>query len=276
MKISKLGKLPYFPFYPKDFLMSEKVMAMNFAERGQYITLLCWDWNNNGVAEELFNNTTESKLVRSCFEKQGDRLFNDRLNFEREKIQEFCEKQSEKGRASGKARLLKGKSAEPRLNRGSFPVEPKVNHTNSNSNTNTNSNTKEEKDLKETDIVRFQNIFDYWNEQSAVVKHRNFTGTIRGRITSAINGRITEGYTEQDILDAIKNYNEVLNNEGQFFKHKWALDIFLTRSGGFPNFTNEADPKNNWLKDKPENKNKETGETDNYQDLSNWKGGEFG
>jgi len=39
-----MGKLPYFPFYPDDYLSSTKVMGMTFAQRGIYFHLLCYSW----------------------------------------------------------------------------------------------------------------------------------------------------------------------------------------------------------------------------------------
>lgn len=156
MKIKKNYNLPYMPFYPKDFMMSEKVMAMSMKERGEYITLLCWDWNNDGIDPLLFNATTDSELVKSCFEKIGERMFNNRLNFEKKKIYKYCESQSEKGRLSGISRSTKGKNDEPRLNRGSVSVEPKLNQTNIN--LNIKSNTKEIKafkDLKDSKNLLF-------------------------------------------------------------------------------------------------------------------------
>jgi uncharacterized protein YdaU (DUF1376 family) len=38
------GKLPWFPFFPKDWLTDDKVMAMNRAQRGSYWDLLCHAW----------------------------------------------------------------------------------------------------------------------------------------------------------------------------------------------------------------------------------------
>jgi uncharacterized protein YdaU (DUF1376 family) len=43
------GKLPYLPFYPRDFLLDPIVEAMNMTEVGCYITLLCKAWEQRPV-----------------------------------------------------------------------------------------------------------------------------------------------------------------------------------------------------------------------------------
>ena len=41
-----MGKMPWFPFYSKDWLSSLTVQVMSFEERGIYITLLCQQWDS--------------------------------------------------------------------------------------------------------------------------------------------------------------------------------------------------------------------------------------
>jgi uncharacterized protein YdaU (DUF1376 family) len=47
--MSSSSKLPWFPFYPKDFLCDEKVMQMSAMECGAYIRLLCIAWNSQPI-----------------------------------------------------------------------------------------------------------------------------------------------------------------------------------------------------------------------------------
>jgi len=47
-----INKPPAFQFYPKDFLMDDKVIVMNLEEIGAYIKLLCLCWNNNGLTKD--------------------------------------------------------------------------------------------------------------------------------------------------------------------------------------------------------------------------------
>jgi uncharacterized protein YdaU (DUF1376 family) len=42
--------IPYFAFYPKDFIGDSKVQLMNAMERGAYISLLCVAWNERPSA----------------------------------------------------------------------------------------------------------------------------------------------------------------------------------------------------------------------------------
>jgi len=104
------------------------------------------------------------------------------------------------------------------------------------------------KDLK--DIVLYQNIFDYWNTKTNVIKHRAFVNPLKDKLIRLINSRIKEEFTEQDICDAINNYDKVLGGPEFFFNYKWNLELFLKQSNAFPNFVNDADPLNNYLADK--------------------------
>jgi len=45
--MSSNGKLPWFPFYPRDFILDNKVMAMTPSEVGCYFKLLCIAWNED-------------------------------------------------------------------------------------------------------------------------------------------------------------------------------------------------------------------------------------
>ena len=55
-------------------------------------------------------------------------------------------------------------------------------------------------------------------------------------------------YSEEDICCAIDNYSKVLDNDNQFFKHFWTLDIFIKQDNALPVFLDEAKPLENWMK----------------------------
>jgi len=150
-------KSPAFQFYPKDFIMDDKVAVMNMEARGVYITLLCYCWNNNGLPndqEELKemcghpkNWDKTWKKVGKCFYvkggsnktkdgsiteyQSGGKLFNKRLDKEREKQQFWRRKSKEGGIKSGKTRRNKAKTkgGSNKTKGGSRVVEPKGNHS---------------------------------------------------------------------------------------------------------------------------------------------------
>ena len=46
-------KYPSFQFYPNDFMMDSKVVAMPTLACGMYIKLLCYDWMNDGILNDI-------------------------------------------------------------------------------------------------------------------------------------------------------------------------------------------------------------------------------
>ena len=46
-----MAKLPWFKFYPRDFLMDEKVQLMSNLQVGIYIKLLCHQWEEGSIPE---------------------------------------------------------------------------------------------------------------------------------------------------------------------------------------------------------------------------------
>lgn len=101
-----------------DFMSSRRVMAMNTPERGAYLQLLFWAWDDpwcslptsENELKQLAGWTTESwgsfKRIRACFTKhptQAGRLHNARLYEE----WRYTEEKSEAAKASAKARWQK-------------------------------------------------------------------------------------------------------------------------------------------------------------------------
>jgi len=138
------GKAPAFQFYPKDFLTDELVISMSNEEVGVYIKMLCADWLNDGLPGDparlcrMFQ-CDEHTLNICCesFTERDGRLFNNRLNREREKQLDRREQMSAAGRASAKARRSKAlddpTSVEHTLNIRSTSVEHKGNSSSSSS-----------------------------------------------------------------------------------------------------------------------------------------------
>lgn len=116
--------LPYFPFYPHDFMLDENVFGMSDAGRGIYISMLCHQWEHGSVpANPTFiarlSNSTEERVREElagalglCWLEDAEnpgRLVNPRLLTEMakalERNEELREKRSRAGRASAAKRV---------------------------------------------------------------------------------------------------------------------------------------------------------------------------
>ena len=128
-------KSPAFQFYPDDFLGSGKVGTMTTDEVGAYTLLLCLEWNETGFVfdeEELARWCRMSRAkfrkawsrVSRCFEERDGRMYNPRLQKEREKQAEWREKSAKGGRASAQAKAKGGARVvqPPLVPNGNTPV----------------------------------------------------------------------------------------------------------------------------------------------------------
>jgi uncharacterized phage protein (TIGR02220 family) len=99
-------KDPAFPFYANDFLSACQIMTHE--ERGQYITLLSFQWVHNGIPKKRVGFLVGcswddvSDLLRSKFVDDGETLKNQRLEDERAKRAAFKAKQSLNGSKGGR------------------------------------------------------------------------------------------------------------------------------------------------------------------------------
>jgi len=105
------------------------------------------------------------------------------------------------------------------------------------------------KPLKKEESI-YSRIFRHWNSKPALTAHRGLNGNVRERVVRAVNGRLREGYSEEDIVRAIDSYDFVVASDGHFFSYKWTLWDFLRR--GFHKFTPEAGPETNFLRRREE------------------------
>lgn len=110
---------PAFDLYPNDFLGSFKVSRMDGTEIGVYFMLLLLDWQENGfeferqgladwcrIRPQVFDRCW--KKVSKCFTIREGRMYNPRLEIERQKKREWRRKSREGGKASGQARFNGG------------------------------------------------------------------------------------------------------------------------------------------------------------------------
>jgi uncharacterized protein YdaU (DUF1376 family) len=112
------NKAPAFQFYPKDFLSDGNVSGMALAERGAYITLLCFCWTDGSLPTDVGRLATMCgaplkaftatwPAVRACFHEQDGRYVNPRLDLERQKQAEHRGQQSQRGAKGADGRWRK-------------------------------------------------------------------------------------------------------------------------------------------------------------------------
>jgi uncharacterized protein YdaU (DUF1376 family) len=109
------GRAPAFQFYPNDFLADANVAVMSMQERGVYITLICFCWQQGslpcaserlaalcGVPVATFRKFWPA--IEPCFKRHanGDRFVHPRLEKERKKQRDYRKKQAENGRLGGR------------------------------------------------------------------------------------------------------------------------------------------------------------------------------
>jgi uncharacterized protein YdaU (DUF1376 family) len=135
----KTRKAPAFQFYADDFLAG--TLEMSQEEVGQYIRLLCHQWNRGSIPVET---EKQQRLTGGCvsvdvlvkFRLCEDGLLrNERLETVRSEKDRYLQQQSQKGRKSAELRKLASTTVQPdtqpESNSGSTTVEirlqPKVN-----------------------------------------------------------------------------------------------------------------------------------------------------
>lgn len=310
---TKQNKPPAFQFYPKDWLTDEKVIMMSKEERGDYIDLLCMDWLNEGLDIKMLAKSSD--LVRSCFEQRGERVFNKRLDKERKRYKEFSEKKRLAGIQSGKAR------SEAKKNSNTCSTHAEQNTNSSSSSSSSFKNVTKEKDLglsplsssttennelpeippppppeppkakpkknKNNETCEqgsiYKNVFDHWMKQPGLMRHRECRGSLLSALKEHINARMKEGYSEQDFIEAITNYNAIIQSADHIFTHQWSIPIFFERKNGFPRFLNENNPykvfRNKQILSKAEQRKEDAlnliGRLQQQQELKNSDGDDY-
>ena len=91
-----MSKPIWFPFYPADFLTSNRVALMTTEEIGGYTLLLCYAWQDPNCTlpaddesiRKLSRLTGSLEAVKSCFIQKRGRLLNERLYKEWIKVKE--------------------------------------------------------------------------------------------------------------------------------------------------------------------------------------------
>jgi len=193
-----MNRPPAFQFYPKDFLMDDKVIVMNLEEIGAYIKLLCLCWNNNGLTKdqkELKNmcgnpNNWDAIWVRvgKCFYEKKGKFYNKRLEKELKKQKAWKKKSQLGGIKSG---ISRRGMVEPKVKGGSTKPKPPLNSSSSSSSSITIKNKEKNKPI----VLQ---IITHLNEKAKT----NYSPKTK-ITTEYINGRIADGFKLDDFLYVI-------------------------------------------------------------------------
>lgn len=121
-----MKSLPYFPFYPGEWLRSPTVLGMSLLEQGAYLRLLCVQWEDGYVDPEdvaLILGLDDAAVIEMLSRRPWKRAFpkcedgmlrNPRLAIDRE----AAEQKVEGARNSAKARWKKHKEqGQPKIKR---------------------------------------------------------------------------------------------------------------------------------------------------------------
>lgn len=127
-------------FYTSDFLTG--VIDMTMEERGQYITLLCYQHQKGHIKEEtirLLVGSCSVNVLKHFNKDENGNYYNERMDLEKEKRHVFTESRRENGKKGGRPKKQDDKpSGKPKEN---LVDNHKDNHMgNDNDNDNINSN----------------------------------------------------------------------------------------------------------------------------------------
>lgn len=90
-------------------------------------------------------------------------------------------------------------------------------------------------------------IFEYWKSKGIVI-HKS----LNAKMESHINARLQD-YEVSDLLKAIDNYEEVLNNNLYYWTHRWTLQDFM-KPNNMVRFLDSSKPFETFLANKREKK----------------------
>lgn len=97
-------------FYTSDFLTG--VIDMTMEERGQYITLLCYQHQKGHIKEEtirLLVGYPSDMVMKHFIKDEEEKFYNRRMDLEKEKREHFVESRRENGIKGGRPNIQKEK-----------------------------------------------------------------------------------------------------------------------------------------------------------------------
>ena len=182
-------------FYTSDFLTG--VMDMTMEERGQYITLLCYQHQKGHIKEEtirlLVGNVSVNVLNHFKIDNEG-KYYNNRMDIEKEKRHLFTESRRNNGKKGGRPK----KNEE--IHKDNLVVIHMVNHM-GNDNENENINKNDNKDI----YSYYESIF---GRTLNSIEYETMTKWLEDKTEEQIKKAIDE--TAMSNIDNIKYVNKVL------------------------------------------------------------------
>lgn len=228
---------PSFQFYPNDFLGSSRTMVMGPAEVGAFCLLLMIEWNEKdcGLPTDATLLARLSRLgedwqkygphLREMFFEFEGRMFNRRLLHERRKQIEKREQRVVAAHASVASRktnkLQKSTSADAPLNERSPSAKAQLT-------------------AAKAEIGR--RVWDMWQSRKATTTHRAFTRDMAKNVALWL-----DDYSEGELVQAVKNYDEVLGGSEYWWTYSFTFEDFFRRGSiqkpsPFKKFLTEAKP----------------------------------
>ena len=181
-------------FYTSDFLTG--VIDMTMEERGQYITLLCYQHQKGHMKEEtirLLVGSVSDNVLSHFIKDENNLFFNKRMDEEKEKRNKFTESRRNNGLKGGRPLKDKKPSAKPL----GYAKNNLMGNENENENINDNIN----------------EIINYLNYKINSNYKTNSKNT-----KSHISARLKEGYTFEDFKKVIDiKYADWHNTEYEKF-----------------------------------------------------------
>jgi len=198
-----IEKMPYFPFYPKDWF-DVKVQRMSFEAQGIYLKILCFMWKDSknqssissdpkflskalGINIKKYNKIIEEIQHKNdpIFSEKNEKYYSLRLAKERRKYLKWKRQCSEAGKRGAKERWRRYNEANEVAN-----VSLIAKYSNSISTSTSLKNKEKHKYMSD--------IFDYWKE-----KLNHPTSKLTSDRKTKIKARIDDRYTVDQIKQAI-------------------------------------------------------------------------
>ena len=182
-------------FYTSDFLTG--VMDMSMEERGQYITLLCYQHQKGHIKEEtirlLVGNVSINVLNHFKVDEEG-KYYNNRMDIEKEKRHLFTESRRNNGKKGGRPKKIEENHMENLMD---SHMDNHMKNENKNININNNSN---------------NNIYNYYENIYGrtlnSIEYETITKWLEDKTEDEIKNAINE--TAKSNIDNIKYVEKVL------------------------------------------------------------------
>ena len=113
----------------------------------------------------------------------------------------------------------------------------------------------------------FTKIFNLWNSKN-IIKHKKATDNMVRAYKKAL-----KTYTDNEIVEAIENYNKCLKDDNFYYTHRFTLEKFLKQANGISNFVNDGEVYINYLNQANTKPVQDTnGIDEKYKDTFTYKG----